>query len=396
MKGILVIMALFALAVGGITHAAEVLVSMVVLGLAVVVTVGGLLLVWKAQRLKLTTKGAITLFVAAGIFFWFFFHLQPPVEWPAVDLRVTDVTPGTDSRNMVQGLVQDGLFAVQVMVPVPKYTKLPAAGQSLRIYRNPEDGTQFSVLPEVTDGQFRHLGLLAVAGLAFAGGAGCGVSSWRQRHDDPQPPLRKSGAPDWDPSTWPSISATRKCGETQMPLASANTANLAPTVDTLWKIDWYQFEKLMERLLKLEGYNVTRFGGARPDGGVDVLATRDGKKTVIQCKHWKRLVKSPTVQQAIGIRVSQNADEVVLATLNSGTSYALRLAAKHKVVVIGADEIYSRMRRVGLSGFADLLDPDAKFCPCCDAPMVRRTWRGKAIWGCTNYGPLGCPGKIEA
>ena len=43
----------------------------------------------------------------------------------------------------------------------------------------------------------------------------------------------------------------------------------------------------MARLLKLEGYEVTRLGGAKPDGGVDVLAMRDGKRTVVQCKHWR-------------------------------------------------------------------------------------------------------------
>ena len=77
---------------------------------------------------------------------------------------------------MVQGLVREGLFPVQVEVAAPAYTKPPSVGQILRIYRNPEDESQFSVLPEVTDGRFRHLALLAFAGLAFAGGAGCGVS----------------------------------------------------------------------------------------------------------------------------------------------------------------------------------------------------------------------------
>jgi hypothetical protein len=387
---------MFALVIGGFAHFTEALVSLIKVGLLVLFVGAGLLLVWKAQLLKPTTKGAITLFAASGISFWLFFLLQPPAEWPAIDLQVTSITPGTESRNIVEGLVQEGLFPVRVMVLVPADTKLPTVGQKLRVYRNPEDETQFSVLPEVTDGQFRHLGLLAIAGLAIAGGAVCGVSSWRQRHDGPQVPFWGSSMPDWDPSNWPTISPAEKCGGTESPGASENTANPTPTVEILRQIDWYQFEKLMERLLKLEGYDVTRFGGAKPDGGVDVLATRDGKKTVIQCKHWKKLVRSATVQQAIGIRVSQNADEVVLATLNSGTSYALRLAALHNVVVIGADEIFSRMHRVGLGGFADLLDPDAKCCPRCDAPMVLRTGRGKKFWGCTNYGPLRCPGKIEA
>ena len=63
-------------------------------------------------------------------------------------------------------------------------------------------------------------------------------------------------------------------------------------------------------------------------------------------------MRPATVQQAIGIRVSQNADGVVLATLNSGTPAALELARRQGVVVTDADEIFNRMRHVGLGEFA--------------------------------------------
>ena len=46
-KGIVMIVALFALAVGGITHAAEAFVSLVVLGLVVLVVAG-----WPAPRME--------------------------------------------------------------------------------------------------------------------------------------------------------------------------------------------------------------------------------------------------------------------------------------------------------------------------------------------------------
>jgi restriction system protein len=395
-KGIVVIMGLCALAVGGITHAAEAFVSLVVVGLVVLVAVGGLLLLWKAPWLKPTTKGAVTLFAAAGVSFWLFFLMQPPVEWPAVDFQVTKVIGGADSRGMVQGLVREGLLPVPVEMAAPAYAKPPSAGQVLRIYRNPEDESQFSVLPEVTDGRFRHLGLLAFAGVAFAGGAGCGVRSWRHRNDGPRALSAGARAPAQHPCSRPTVSLAGNGGGPGLPGTGASITGPAPTVESLREIDWYQFEKLMARLLKLEGYDVTRLGGAKPDGGVDVLAVRDGKRTVVQCKHWKKPVRPATVQQAIGIRVSQNADGVVRATLNSGTPAALELARRQGVVVTDADGIFNRMRRVGLGEFAGLLDPGAKRCPRCDAPMVLRAGGGKRFWGCANYGARRCTGTIEA
>ena len=152
----------------------------------------------------------------------------------------------------------------------------------------------------------------------------------------------------------------------------------------------------MERLLKLEEYHVTRSGGAKADGGIDLLAARDGKKTVFQCKHWKSPVKPATIREAIGIREVHRADEVVLATLNSGTSAALELALQHGIAVTTEKEIFARMERVGIGHFSALLDPSNKRCPRCDAPMVLRTVTETPFWGCSNYGPRRCTGTIEA
>lgn len=58
-------------------------------------------------------------------------------------------------------------------------------------------------------------------------------------------------------------------------------------IECLRKIDWYQFEKLNAAILGKEGWVVERKGGAKPDGGVDLVATKDGSKMLVQCKHWR-------------------------------------------------------------------------------------------------------------
>jgi HJR/Mrr/RecB family endonuclease len=52
--------------------------------------------------------------------------------------------------------------------------------------------------------------------------------------------------------------------------------------EKLRKIDWFQFEKLMELIYRHRGYSVTRLGGANPDGGVDLIISHDNEKSLVQ------------------------------------------------------------------------------------------------------------------
>ena len=360
--------------------------SLVVLALGALAITLGLVVVWQTRQLRLPTKGAITFFVASSVSAWLFFRLQPPTEWPPIDLQITKVTPEGDSQTIVRGLVNEGPFPTQIEVTVPAYTEIPKIGQNLRLYQNPENKVQISTLPEVTDVEFDHLGLAALAGLATIGGIGCTIFSWL--HRDYGLAARSFSRPGASP-IWQSVYS-------ESPAAAASTTSPTPTVKILREIDWYQFEKLMERLLQLEGYHVIRSGGAKADSGIDILAERDGRKTVIQCKHWNSPVKPATIREAIGIRNIHQADEMVLATLSSGTPAALELARQQRIRVTNEGEIFARLERVGLDKFAALLDPNDKCCPRCDAPMVLRTGGRKPFWGCANYGTLRCTGTIEA
>jgi restriction system protein len=189
---------------------------------------------------------------------------------------------------------------------------------------------------------------------------------------------------------WETISRSRLAPSEQA------VADRLPTVESLREIDWYQFEKLVANLLELEGYEVSRAGGANPDGGVDVLATKDGAITIVQCKHWTSPVTTKTIQQVVGIRQIQKADHLVLATLNSATPQALALAEGQGIMIIGAQEIFGRMQNAGLEQFESFLDPADKHCPVCDAKMVLRNGGDGTFWGCSQYGPRRCRGTIKA
>ena len=160
-------------------------------------------------------------------------------------------------------------------------------------------------------------------------------------------------------------------------------------------IDWYQFEQLIARLLQHEGYEVTHQGGAKADGGVDLIAQRGGVKTVVQCKHWQHWrVKEGTIREMIGTRTLYGGDRLSLYTLNPSTGPAEQLARSQGIEIVTENEILARLRAVGAENFADLLDPSNKRCPICDGPMKLHRGGFKPFWGCTGY-PR-CRGKIEA
>ena len=57
------------------------------------------------------------------------------------------------------------------------------------------------------------------------------------------------------------------------------------------------------------GYTVERKGGAKADGGVDLIVEKPGKAAVIQCKHWnvwkvppKEIRELNTVRQSAGVQ----------------------------------------------------------------------------------------------
>src|SRR5208282_420034 len=58
-------------------------------------------------------------------------------------------------------------------------------------------------------------------------------------------------------------------------------------IQQLRSIDWFQFEKLVALVYRRLGYTVTRWGGANPDGGIDLVIEKDDQRSAVQCKQWK-------------------------------------------------------------------------------------------------------------
>lgn len=182
----------------------------------------------------------------------------------------------------------------------------------------------------------------------------------------------------------------------------ANTASTDHAVHVvsitgqLHAIDWFQFEAVAGRILEADGWAIQKSGGANPDGGADILATQNGRRAVVQCKHWRRIEVQPKIiRELLGTKTSAQftADEAILFTLSTCTQAALSCAQENNVTIYNSRDIETAIQRLGIERFPELTNPDKKLCPKCGAAMVLRDKVEKPFWGCSTY-PR-CRGTIE-
>ncbi len=97
------------------------------------------------------------------------------------------------------------------------------------------------------------------------------------------------------------------------------TAQTVPTLtisQKLRKIDWFQFEKLMELIYRQRGFTVTRLGGANPDGGVDLIVKSPSETFAVQCKQWRKwTVGVKEIREFLGALTDSGIQKGIFVTL---------------------------------------------------------------------------------
>jgi hypothetical protein len=167
------------------------------------------------------------------------------------------------------------------------------------------------------------------------------------------------------------------------------------------ELDWYQFEKLSQVIYSKLGYAVTRRGGAKADGGIDLIIEQGGKRMGVQCKHWKAWnVGVRHVRELLGAVNDQKLDGGILLSSKEFTREAADFACRNKIELVDGSALRSLLVQTEAA-----YDPTfrevrlgTKRCPRCDSEMVLREARrginsGKQFWGCQKY-PR-CRGKLQ-
>ena len=167
----------------------------------------------------------------------------------------------------------------------------------------------------------------------------------------------------------------------------------------LRKMEWFQFEKLVELIYQHRGYSVKRLGDAKPDGGVDLIIESAEDKFVVQCKHWKKwTVGVKQIREFLGTLTDSRIPKGVFITLAGYSDEAKQLAEKQGIQILNQTDVLEMLEQAGLTHseqISELFSDTRKFCPKCESEMVLRTnhQTGNKFWGCSNF-PT-CWGKLD-
>lgn len=97
-------------------------------------------------------------------------------------------------------------------------------------------------------------------------------------------------------------------------------------------MSWQQFETLVGEGFQRRGGRVKETGGGRPDGGVDLVLSKDGEKTLVQCKQWKAFkVGVSTVRELYGVMAADGAAAGFVVTSGRFTQEAVAFAAGRNI-----------------------------------------------------------------
>jgi restriction system protein len=179
--------------------------------------------------------------------------------------------------------------------------------------------------------------------------------------------------------------------------------NAQKNLDSIRALSWQQIEQLVGEAYRRRGYRVEETGQGGADGGIDVLLTRDGATTLVQCKHWRsRQVGVSVVREMFGLMQHHHAAEGKIVCTGVFSADCFRFAVGKPIELIDGDGLYRLVADVRkylvrnpVAPPAVPPPPVAPPCPTCNTTMVERTNRSNAkrFWGCPRY--PACRGTLE-
>lgn len=229
-----------------------------------------------------------------------------------------------------------------------------------------------------------------------------GIPAWFSRQEGPLALMFANGNP-FTPLAWVVLVACAIASLFSW-LNARRKRKLLDTrtgLDSIAALGWRDFEQLVGEAYRRQGYTVEETGLGGADGGIDLVLRKGGKRTLVQCKRWKRdKVPVNVVREMYGLLAHHGADEVRIATVGGFTSDAARFAQGKPIRLIDGETLLTMIRAVQASEAlqqhqriepvigtpvpAMLSAPD---CPRCGTQMVERKNRqsGSVFWGCSAY-----------
>lgn len=119
------------------------------------------------------------------------------------------------------------------------------------------------------------------------------------------------------------------------------------SITDLYQINWSDFEYLVTETFHRDGYYVKQSGGAKADGGIDLMAHKDGFRHIVQCKQWKsQSVGVSLVREMYAVCIHEKADSVFIVTCGYFTKEARDFAKGKPIVLINGQELVKWVNRL--------------------------------------------------
>ena len=162
-------------------------------------------------------------------------------------------------------------------------------------------------------------------------------------------------------------------------------------LDSIRGLPWERFEHLVGETFRRQGYWIEKHGGSAPDGGIDLVLLKDGRKVIVQCKRWQtKQVGVALVRELYGVMTAEGADEAIFVSSGDYTDDARAFADGKPIQLIDGNTLLKMIRMVQSAAQQPAAEESVPSCPKCARPMVRRaarsgTYAGQAFWGCSAF-----------
>lgn len=165
------------------------------------------------------------------------------------------------------------------------------------------------------------------------------------------------------------------------------------SLETIRNLSWQDFEKLVGEAFRRKGYAVTEVGGGGPDEGIDLVLTKEGKTTLVQCKNWRRdSIGVTTIRELYGVMAAHRVPFGIVVCSGTYTTEAERFAETNPIELIDGPQLLDLVKTVQTNTNRTVIEHRGVFedCPICGSKMVPRMARrganaGNKFLGCINY-----------
>jgi restriction system protein len=163
-------------------------------------------------------------------------------------------------------------------------------------------------------------------------------------------------------------------------------------IESIRSLSWQTFERMVGEGYRRLGYEV-QVTPAGADGGVDLILTKDGLRTDVQCKQWRtQVVPVELVRQLKGAMAAADVEKGIFVSSGRFTTDAQAFAEKAGITTVDGpalERLVSGLQR-GPARVDALSRNDLRGCPRCGSTMVRRTSRrgghkGEDFLGCSRF-----------